>query len=704
MKRNYLTITLLAVFATFCWVTKTPAADTAKTSDQTKTDATTSSDTTVVVDPSVTYAGVSGNKSAFREATGIKEGWSGGIEEFKLSSKINKDTTFELDGRGLFDAHDYKLKLELVKPESWFVRAGYTEWRKYYNDMGGYYATNSTMPAFVPQNQDLHVDMRKIFFEAGLTMPNLPKVTVGYERQEKEGVKSMLEWGSTSWLTNGYNVVNPGRANTDAKIYPSFKAIDESTDIVKLNVEQDIKKIHIADDFRYEHFQAADVQYDMSNYFFSPSGMVVTNGNATQTYYENYKNDLFNNTFHMDSHVNDKFYWSMGYMYNKFDGSDGMQDQVLPNPITWPANATINAYANYYTTAVNLNSDSHVLNANFMYEPCKTVILNAGIQGEYTDSSAFETGYKATYANPIANPGTYTTETDKRNLNETFGIRYVGLPFTTIYAEGNLTQEQTDYSWQLVNDAVSPAIPNLVEQINSQREAVKIGFNTSPISRVTWSTYYRHTISDDDFSYETQQQNFFVAQRTVSDEFVTKLTLRPSSRVMIALQYQLAVTDIGLNSVTQLVSGNSGRYQSSTYTLSTTVTPINRLYLTGLLSYQETKTISQYNGATFIAPYRGNVYTVLASAGYAIDDKTDVTLEYNFSYQNDFNYNVDLAGGYNYGTDDYRHSIKAGLKRKISKNVTGNLRYEYDENVENSTGGINNYRANVVTASCTIRF
>ena len=686
MKQNYLVKILLAICVAFCWVTKTPAADATKTGDQTKTDATAPADTTVVVDPSVTYASVTGNKSAFREATGIKDGWSGGIEEFGLSSKINKDTTLNFDGRGLFNEHDYKLQLELVKPEFWFVRAGYTEWRKYYNDMGGFYPTNNLGAGiFIPQNQDLHVDMHKIFFEAGLTMPNLPKITVGYERQEKEGMKSMLEWGSV--YTN---------AATYFKLYPSFKAIDESTDIVKLNVEQDVKKVHLADDFRYEHFQATDTKYDINGYYL-PS--ILNTTNSTQTYTESYRNDLFNNVFHMDSHVNDKFYWSMGYMYNRFDGGDGMQDQVLPNPTTL-TNKTIGGYANYYTTAVNLNSDSHVLNGNFMYEPCKVVILNAGIQGEYTDSSAFETGYNGRLSNSTISAQSDITETDKRSLNETFGIRYVGLPFTTIYAEGNLAQEQTDYSWQLVNDSIS----NLVEQVNSQREAVKVGFNTSPISRVTWSTSYRHSISDDDFSYETQQQNFFVAQRTVSDEFVTKLTLRPSSRVMIALQYQLAVTDIGLNSVTQLVSGNSGRYQSSTYTLSTTVTPINRLYLTGLLSYQETKTISQYNGATFIAPYRGNVYTVLASAGYAIDDKTDVTLEYNFSYQNDFNYNVDLAGGYNYGTDDYRHSIKAGLKRKISKNVTGNLRYEYDENVENSTGGINNYRANVVTASCTIRF
>ena len=688
MKRNNLTIALMVAIALGFWFVKVFAADGAKSVDQIKTDSTVVSDTTGSVTPSVTYAGVTGNKSAFREATGIKDGWSGGAEDFKLSSKINKDTDLTIDGRGLFGAEDYKLNLELVKPEVYFVQAGYSTWRKYYNDMGGFYPTNSAgAGVFIPQNQDLHIDIRKIFFEAGLTVPNLPKVTVGYERQEKEGMKSMLEWGSV--YTN---------AATQLKLYPSFKAIDEKTDIVKLHVEQDVKKIHFGDDFRYEHFQAADAQYD-ATYYLPPIAILNTN----TTYYESYKNDLFSNTFHMDSHVNDKFYWSMGYMFNEFDGGDGFRISTWPVPTTAvPAPVPGGTALEYFTTAVNLNSDSHVLNANFMYEPCKTVILNAGLQGEHTDSSALETGYQATYGTPLAGPETYTTETDKRSLNENFGIRYVGLPFTTIYAEGNLAEEQTDYTWHL-NPAAN-GVANMIEQINSQREAVKVGFNTSPISRTTLSVYYKHSIGDDDFGYLTTSTNFFIAQRTVSDEFVTKLTLRPTSRVMVALQYKLAVTDISLNSFNQPLTSGSGNYQSSTYTLSTTVTPINRLYLTGLVSYQDTITSSIYNGSPFIAPYRGNVYTALASIGYAIDNKTDITAEYDFSYQNNFNSSVDAAGGYNYGTDDRRHSIKVGLKRKITKNVTSNIRYEYDENVENSTGGINNYRANVVTAACMIRF
>ena len=694
MKRNYLTITLVAGLGLSCWLMPASAADSAKASDL-KLDAITVTDTSLVVTPSVTYAGVTGNKSAFREATGIKDGWSGGLEEFALSSKINKDTTLNLDGRGLFSAADYKLGLELVKPEFYFVRAGYSTWRKYYNDMGGYFATNNFGPVFIPQDRDLHVDVRKLFFEAGILMPNLPKVTIGYERQEKEGTKSMLEWGSVIFT----NVSPKLNSTSGLKIYPSFKDINEHTDIVKLEVEQDVKKIHIANNFRYERFQATDMQYDMAKYYL-PKNVNITN--STTTYATSYKNDLYNNIFHVDSRVNDQLYWSAGYMFNRFDGSDGFAASTVPTNAPGLRTSQFEGY----TTSVNLDSDSHVLNGNLMYQPCKTIILNAGIQGELTDQSALQYGKNATIANPIGSNTIYNTETDKRSLNETFGMRYIGIPFTTVYAEGNLAQEQTSYRWNDLKFDMNGAA-NMVEQVNAQREAVKVGFNTSPISRTTFSTYYRHSISDEYYDYRTTEENLFNTQKKTSDEFVTKLTLRPTSRVMVALQYRLAVSDIYLDSVANSADpkgGYSGNYQSSTYTISTTVTPINRLYVTGLLSYQDTKTACQYNGALYIAPYRGNVYTALTSIGYAIDDKTDITAGYDFSYQNNFNSSVAAGSGYNYLTDDRCHSIKAGLKRKINKNMTTNIQYEYDENVESSTGGINNYRANVVTAACVIRF
>ena len=53
---------------------------------------------------------------------------------------------------------------------------------------------------------------------------------------------------------------------------------------------------------------------------------------------------------------------------------------------------------------------------------------------------------------------------------------------------------------------------------------------------------------------------------------------------------------------------------------------------------------------------------------------------------------------------DHRHTLLAGLSRKLRDNVIVRLRYGFFENDESSSGGLNNYRANLVSANCTVRF
>ncbi len=625
-------------------------------------------DFTTLIEPGLTYVNVHGNAAKFREDTGIKDNFTGGIEKFLMTGKVGKDLELTLEGRGIFNAHDYKVQLELVKPDFWFLRAGYTEWRKYYNGNGGYYSTNNLGQVFVPQNQDLHLDLRNIFVEIGLIRPNLPKITLGYERQEKEGMKSLTEWGTANYT----NTIT--KTSTNKKIWPSYKAVDEHTDIVRLELEHDIKNIHVGNEFRYEHYQAKNITYNTDTGYLPP----LTNAPTKSTYTQEMKNDLFWNAFHVDSHLNEQVYWSLGYLYSRFDGDDGFD--------------RLSGSSHYYTTAVDLDSQSHVLNGNIMYQPHKTLTLNVGVQAEKSDQDSYQTG--VTTASTL-----FLTQVDKRNLEENIGVRWTAIPFTTLYGEIKLVQEQEYLDYNL-----TPAQHGITlrdTQVNTQCQNFKIGFNSAPLPRMTISGYYRHGIREDDFD---SFQEFTISQRFISDEVAAKLTLRPCSRVNLAFKYQLILSDINtLGTYTNLTAA-SGRYSSQIYTLSATLTPINRLYLTGLLSYQDTYTASAYNNVTGFKPYRGDVYTALASVGYALDNKTDLTAEYSFSYADNSNDAIIYGGVLDYGLDYRRHGIQVGLKRQLTKNLVGILRYGYFEYVESSTGGINNYRANMITASCAMRF
>ena len=105
------------------------------------------------VTPDVRYATVHGDEHKFREDWWIKEGWAGGIEAATLDQKLNKDWMLHAEGRALFDDEDYKLRLEVVNPSVGFVRAGYTEYRKYYDDQGGFFR------GFIPSSFSLNRDL-----------------------------------------------------------------------------------------------------------------------------------------------------------------------------------------------------------------------------------------------------------------------------------------------------------------------------------------------------------------------------------------------------------------------------------------------------------------------------------------------------------------------------------------------------------------
>jgi|GEM_PF-760544 len=669
-------------------------------------------DTSVLIEPIVNYVRVNGNAAKFREDTWMRNGWTGGIEEFQLHRKIGKDLEFNMEGRSIFNAEDYKLQLELIKPEFWFIRGGLTTYQKYFNGNGGYFAgqytpTNTSPAQFVLGTQDLTLNMRNFFVEAGLIRPNLPKITIGYERQEKQGLKSSLEWGTLTWT----NTVGPTTL-TSKRIYPSFKAIDERTDIARLEIEHDIKNIHIGDEFRYERYQSSVAQYNGNNQYLPPydttppyaiPGLARTN--STLIYYDTQKNDLFWNAFHVESHLNEKMFWSLGYLYTTVNGDAGFDSALAP----------IISGSTYYTTKVDLSSDSHVLNGNLMVDICKSLSANVGVQAEMTDESAFQTAILATNQFPTGRAGRgvlYLTDYKKRSLEEEIGLRWTAIPFTTVFAEAKLGQEQSEVYMDMNTNVAVVALHRVRNhtEVNTQTRDFKVGFNSAPLPRMTLSAHYLHGNRDDNFDGYTANLASFAWQGTETDELAAKLTLRPCPKVSMSFKYQYLLMDIATMSLaTNMAAGkyfatDSGRHEANIYTFSTTVTPVPRLYVTGLFQYQDSYTASQYFNTTMIAPYRADVYTMAATAGFALDNKTDLTAEYAFTYTDNFNSDVNYNGGYNFGLDSRRHGIQVGVRRQLAKNVVGSLRYGYFEYVEDSSGGINNYRANVVTASCGIRF
>jgi hypothetical protein len=643
----------------------------------------TNAEPNITITPITQYVTVRGDQQKFRQDWGIKDGWSGGIEDATYQLKLGKNWLMNLDGRAIFDNEDYKLRLSIVNPNVGFVRAGFTEFRTYDDSNGGFYQPFT--PSSFQLNRDLFLRNGDIFFEAGLTLPNLPQVTVGYERQSRNNDKSLLEWGP---VTQGTTIRN---------IFPSLEGISESTDIMKVNVEHHVGPVQLGDQFRYEHFNTDTTRTDTA---------LDLNSNSSKTVavHEDYRHDSFFNTFHMDQHLNPKVYWSMGYMYSTLEGGGNLS--LDTQPFNTPTDK------DWRAQAIAVEQDSHVINLNAMVGPFAALIFYGGVQLEHTSGNGMTdalltqvVGGGATNS-PAA---LLASSTDKDSLEETLGVRYTKIPFTTLYAEGRWTEQQIDLGERDTGDPATAFTRQTDTDIFRQNYTV--GLNTAPIPKTTLAIRYRHSIYENDYEHTTDTMAgypaFITGQDFTMDEIMAKLTLRPCRYFNVAFQYQLMATDIRTRTaaVPLLVPQGglqSGNYDANIYTVSATLTPISRLYLTGLFSLQDTRTASVANGNPSVANYSGNVYTIMSTAGYALDNKTDVNLQYTYSRTD--NSSVNAAAGLPLGVADQRTGLTAGLSRKLCNNAIARLRYGFYNYNDRANGGIDNYTAHLFSASCLVRF
>ncbi|MBI5687604.1 MAG: hypothetical protein HZC54_21245 [Verrucomicrobia bacterium] len=672
----------------------------------------------VSITPVTTFVNVEGNTSKFREDQWMKQGWTGGIESFKLNQQFGKDGQFNVEGRGIYNQREYDIRMEVVKPDFGFVRAGFSQYPKYFDNIGGYYApfSRATGPGGVPSSANTsfmlldapEMEIGKIFFEAGLTLPNLPKFTIGYEHQFKDGTKDLLEWGSVTGTIPAGSGFPTG--DVTKKIFPAFKDIDEKVDIFKFAVEHDIGPINLGDEFYYERYSNRAFRTDDSGYFIADGTQKIVNVK------EEFSHDLFSNAFHMDHHVTDKVYWSAGHLFTEMNGDSDFNIVTIPSPVGLGAGAVDDRF--WTIPNINLKQDSQVGNFNVMVGPFADLTAYIGFQGEGTTTDGASFGNYRTTGTALDNRKTISSLT-RKSTEETAGLRYVKIPYTTLFAEGKWIQQTYG---QDVNQLAFD-IPANSQAWGIDTDVTKhdytAGFATSPWSRVNVTGQYRRYRTDNSFNTRfntsTDYSSFIRNQEFDTDEISAKLTYRFSSRLSATLKYQLASTEI--NTTTGNVPGapppssfvRSADYYANIYSASTTWAPLDRFYTTGMICFQDTKTTAFDNGVNSIIEYQGNVYSVIGTAGYAIDNKTDLAADYTFSQTDNF---IDNGSGARPGTDyglpllvsNELHGLTARLTRRITENVAVALRYGFYKYNEANTGGVNNYTAHLASVSCTIRF
>jgi hypothetical protein len=647
--------------------------------------------------PLLRWVSVHGDQGKFREIEGITPGFGGGIEQFTLEEHPSPDTTFSAEGRLLFPEDDFRIRLALQKNDLGFVRGGFEQWRRYYDDTGGYYRPFSTS-AF-QLGQDLYLDIGRAWIDFGLTLPNLPKMVIGYEYQYKEGDKSMLTWGNV----NGKN------------IYPSAKNVDEQVHIVKFDLTHDISKWHIEDSARVEFYDQKTVQPQFLT--FQPQSVVQNRQDASHI--------QGMNALRLEHEITENWMFSGGYLYSRFDGDAAF------NLTTLDATGVPTIGQFWSSDLLSLKREANVFSLATLFRPIDGLSASIGLQSEWQRQEGagdiqLDNGDPNVPQNFLLIPATVKSDLDKSQLMENAMIRYTKIPFTVLFGEVRFEQESIGQYEQEDTSGVPPSVGSSyafmrdTDATNDRRDG-RLGFNTSPWPWFSLNAHYRNRLSDSDYDHrldlavdpltgaliQNPGYSAFIRHREMDmDEAEAKIVLRPLTWLRTTLTYQWRTTDY--TTKTDPVPGASvsesllaGKQDSRRYGLGLTLTPIQRLYFNGTFTYIDSRTGTADFGNTSVVPYEGDIFSVIGSANYNLNKTTDLHCAYTFSHSDYEQNNFDgLPLGLNYT----RHGVLAGISRRLTQNLTSTLRYGFYRYLEPSSGGINDYTAHGIFATLVMKW
>ena len=631
---------------------------------------------------------VNGDKQKFRELNWQRGGGSGGLADFELFKQTSPETATLLNGHVLND--DYKIGLSLEHNNVGFIRSGWEQYRKYYDDTGGFYPTNSTPNPPVSRNEDLHLDIGRAWVDFGLTLPDWPRMVLGYEFDYKKGEEAI-----TAWTGNG-------SSSASRNMNPASKTLREGTHIIKFDFDAEVQGITIEDRFRGE-FYSLSTHYTNS----SARGPVVQNVKEKDTYFQGA------NTIRLEKKITDWFFGSAGYLYSHLNADANFTNLTSLTPRTFGGSMP----------DITLERESHVANVNGLLGPWEGLMFSGGVQTEWTRQQGFGSGKlnqfaftQLTPSNLTIVPTTLRANYDEKSAMENLALRYTKIPFTVLFAEGRLEQKSVGQS----DSDLQQFGGNFIERtdFSSQLSDFRAGFSTSPWRWMTLSTHYRRYENDSHYPNNTPPQpadgypDFFRSRDLLTDEIEAKLVVRPCNWLKTSLSYQIQTTDFrdvansASNALLHAVvspAGNlfTGRTDSQRYSIGAIITPHPRIYLTASLTYEPSKTHTANSGAPTVGAYRGDTYSADASGTYVLSETTDFSMGWTFS---EANYGQGRAIGSPPVDIRYQeHSLEAGLTRRFGKNISARLQYSFDYYNEPSSGGANNFRAHAVFAMLNLR-
>ncbi|MEO8428098.1 MAG: TonB-dependent receptor [Verrucomicrobiota bacterium] len=635
---------------------------------------------------------VSGNQAQYQSRYGVRKGAFGGVEDFHYEEDVGKKGLFHIDGHGIFDNHDYSVKLGVEHPEIGYLEAGYREFRTWSDGSGGFFpGNNGWYPVF---DDALALDRGEAWFKAGLTLPNLPVFEVRYTHQFRKGQEDSTSWGDVN--IPGYG----SRA-----IVPSFRNINETRDIFSGEVKHTVGQTDFGLGLRYE-VSSTDNSLNLRRNPGQPGDRYVTQRDGVDT-------DLFNMHAFVETVLSKKVLLTMGYSFTTLDSDisgyrlygtayDPDFAQRLPSPDT------------YQGVSGGSQLNQHVANLNVMLRLTDHLVLIPALRVEKQDTDS-----ASSYDSPAApfSSFPYQASSDRGllDVSESLELRYTGLTNWVFYIRPTWLEGSGDLSETWDNLGTGGNVVRRSTDDDRFWQKYPVGARWYPLKGLNFSAEYYHKIHENDYNHIVDSTPntlasipisvypaFLNAQKLTTDDANFRVAWRPLATLSLVGRYDFQFSTI------DTLPDNLSKIQSSemvSHIVSCTIswTPVGRLYLQAGVNRVWDKTDTPGDEITpAIQDAKNNYWTVTCALGYALDNKTDLELQYLF-YRAD-NYADNSAYGLPYGASAQENGITAGLNRRVSDRIQWTLKYGFFDGRDTTSGHYNDYQAHLVSTSFRYRF
>lgn len=646
----------------------------------------------------------SGNQSQAEQARHLSQGAFGGISDLHFQQSVATNTLLTLDGRGIFDAHDYGLSLNLRKEDLYFLRFNFENFRTWYNADGGYYPPDNAWYPFPNGDEALALDRGELSFEGGTLFKNKPNFIFKYSHLYRDGEKSSTIWGPTHPV-----LIGPTRGLT-----PSFYDIDEKRDIFALDATHRIKATDFGLGVRYEH-GTINNSLNIWQYRDEPAVAGVPQDRKI-TNSEGVTSDLVNVHAFSETWIKKNLFFSAGYMFTHLDNDlSGSRIYGDDFDVNYSPNA---GHGLGYTNLVgNSQATENVLNLNLMTVPLSQFTIVPSVRVQKTDWDGNSSGIGTLGIN--TEPFVANSDGDQIEVRERLDLRYTGVTNWVFYAGGEWTEgDGTLNEIGGLSRVNGIGVPPVARATDDSRFFQKyfLGTRWYPTRRVTLDLggYYKNNQYDYDNTLDSTPNNagspnrypaYLVMQNFETYDANTRLTLRPLQNVTLVTRYEYQWSTIHTtpDPISTLSEEETGQMTSQIIAQNISWAPWSRLYLQVGFNYvlSETKTpAADYTSAILNA--QNNYWTVNFNSGLALDDKTDLNLGYTYYQADNYSDPNPIYIGYGAGGDE--HAITATVVRRLTKNLRATLRYGYYHSTDEPSGGNNDYSAQVVYASMQYRF